>query len=95
MSPEFMDNKGPLRLHSTRKLASTWARKNGASKDEKDIHRHWKGKGRVLDVYDDVELPYPDTKVAAILCPGGACKYVVKENSAVTSDFILQHVVPI
>jgi hypothetical protein len=34
-----------------------------------------KGKGRVSDVYDDIELPYPDAKVTEKFCFGGACLY--------------------
>ena len=56
------DNNGTTLLlgsHSIRKYAATHARKCGCSKDEKDIRGRWKSKGRVSDVYDDVELPYP------------------------------------
>jgi hypothetical protein len=35
--PEFNTDNGPLGSHSNRKLAATHARKNGCSKDEKDI----------------------------------------------------------
>jgi hypothetical protein len=92
--PEFNTAKGPLGTHSIRKLASTHARKNGCSKDEKDIRGRWKKGQRVSDVYDDIELPFPDAKVAGKLCIGGPCKYVIKEGSGVTDDFLLQHVVP-
>jgi hypothetical protein len=51
-------------VNSIRKFAATHVRKCGISKDNKDIRGRWKGKGRVSDVYDDVELPYPDCKVA-------------------------------
>ena len=62
---------GPLGTHSIRKLASTHCRRSGATKDERDIRGRWKGKARVADVYDDVELPWPDIKVASMLCVGG------------------------
>ena len=62
--PQFVDNEnGPLGSHSIRKYAATHARRCGVTMDEKDIRGRWKGKGRVSDVYDDVELPYPDAKV--------------------------------
>ena len=48
-----------LGSHSTRKYAATHAQKCGCNKDEKDIRGRCKGKGRVSDVYDDVELPFP------------------------------------
>ena len=50
-------------------------------------------KKRTSDVYDDIELPWVDTKVAAALCIGGPCKYKVVDEH-VTDAFILQHCVP-
>ncbi len=84
---------GNLGTHSLRKFASTWARRNGASKDEKDYRGRWKVT-RVSDVYDDVELPYPDAKVASLLCVGGPCSYRVKEGANVTDLWIRENVVP-
>jgi hypothetical protein len=47
------------------------------------------------DVYNDIELPFPDIKVAGLLCIGGPCKYKVKGNcTGITDNSILQHVVP-
>ena len=83
---------GPIGTHSIRKLASTHSRRSGATKDEKDVRGRWKGKGRVSDVYDDVELPWPDLKVAQMLCLGGACRYELQNG--VTDQFVLTHVVP-
>jgi hypothetical protein len=60
---------------------------------QKDLRGRWR-KVRVSDVYDDVELPFPDAKVAGKLCVGGPCKYVITDGSGVTDDFLLQHVVP-
>jgi hypothetical protein len=91
--PEFQTPQGPLGSHSVRKFGSTHARKSGCSKDEKDLRGRWR-KGRVSDVYDDIELPFPDAKVAGKLCVGGPCKYAIKDGSGVTDDFLLQHVVP-
>ena len=87
------DNQENLGSHSTRKFASTWTRRQGATKDEKDTRGRWK-KRRVSDDYDDMELPYPDTKVAGMLCVGGPCSYRIKENSGITEGWILQNVVP-
>ena len=84
-----------LGSHSLRKYARTRACNNGCSKDFVDIRGRWKeGRKRVGDVYDDVELSWLDGKVAAALCGGGPCKYVLKGGSGVTEDFLLQHVVP-
>jgi len=85
---------GPIGTHSVRKFASTHSRKCGGTKDDRDIRGRWKGKARVGDRYDDVELPWPDVKVASMLCIGGPCKYIVREESGVTDDFILRHVMP-
>ena len=85
---------GCLGTHSVRKMSSTHARRSGANKDERDIRGRWKGKQRVGDRYDDVELPWPDLKVAQMLCIGGPCKYVVKSESGVNDAFIFEFVVP-
>ena len=71
-----------LGSHSIRKYAATHSRRCGCNKDEKDIRGRWKAKGRVSDVYDDVELPYPDAKVAEKLCIGGACYYLFPNEDA-------------
>jgi hypothetical protein len=71
-----------LGSHSIRKYAATHCRRCGCNKDEKDIRGRWKAKGRVSDVYDDVELPYPDAKVAEKLCIGGACYYLFQNEDA-------------
>jgi hypothetical protein len=51
-----------LGSHSVRKYAPTTVRNLGASKDEKDIRGRWKSSNRVSDVYDNVELPFPEAK---------------------------------
>jgi hypothetical protein len=76
------DSGSLLGSHSIRKYAATHARKCGCNKDEKDIRGRWKSKGRVSDVYDDVELPYPDAKVAEKLSIGGACFYMFPNEDA-------------
>jgi hypothetical protein len=90
---EFAET-GPLGSHSVRKFASSNCRNKGATKDEKDLRGRWKSKQRVSDVYDDVELPFPDAKVAGMLCMGGPCRYQVLEESGVTDVFILHYVTP-
>ena len=49
---------------------------------------------RMVDTYIDNSIPYPDAKVAAILCIGGAVKYSVRTGTNINSDFILTHVCP-
>ena len=62
---EFADT-GPVGSHSVRKISASECCGKGASKDEKDLRGRWKSTGCVSDVYDDIELPYPDAKVAAL-----------------------------
>ena len=83
-----------LGSHSVRKYASTTVRNLGASKDEKDIRGRWKSSTRVSDVYDDVELPFPDAKLAGLLCPGGPIRYAIMPGSGVTRAFLVDRVVP-
>ncbi len=64
-----------LGSHSIQKHAPKLAQRCGVTKDKKDIRGRWKGAGRVSDVYDDVELPYPNAKVAEKL-RGGALAFM-------------------
>lgn len=84
---------GPIGTHSLRTFPSTFARRCGCSKDDIDSRGRWR-KRRVVDRYIDVTLPFPDAKVAAVLCIGGPCKYTLKKGSGVTEDWLCQHVVP-
>jgi hypothetical protein len=85
-----------LGSHSIRKYAAAFAQRCGVTKDEKDIRGCWKGAGRVSDVYDDVELPYQDAKVAEKLCGGGPCFYVLDPglDATMVNTFVLSRVVP-
>ena len=86
-----------LGLHSIRKFACTYARLCGIHKDEKEgVRGRWKGRGHVSDAYHDTELPYPDAKVAVVLCGGGPCLYQTNPvvDVAMMDSFILSHVVP-
>ena len=47
-----------------------------------------------LLMYIDVSLPYPDAKVAAALCVGGAVKYGLRNGCGVSDAFIVEHVTP-
>ena len=38
-------------------------------------------RGRVSDIYDDIELPYPDAKAAEKLIIGRPCFYLICENN--------------
>ena len=39
-----------------------------------------------------IKLPWPDIKVASMLCIGGPCRYRLEEG--VSDEFVLHHVVP-
>jgi len=85
---------GLLGSHSTRKFASTHARRNGCSRDDVDLRGRWKGNKKIVDLYIDNVLPYPDGKVAGSLCVGGPIKYELKEGSRITENFLLTNVAP-
>jgi len=84
---------GPLGTHSLRKFAATKARRAGCSRDDVDARGRWRKK-RISDRYVDIYLPYPDAKVAAILCTGGPLKYVFHPNSGLTNAWLRTNVVP-
>ena len=81
-----------LVAHSVQKYAATWSRSNGISKDDKDHRGRWKNK-QISDIFNDVQLDWPDAKVASVLCPGGVCSYVCIDN-AVTPEWIATNVTP-
>ena len=83
---------GELGSHSTRKFAATFARRNGCSKDDVDARGRWKGRNRIVDLYIDSTIPYPDAKVAAALCVGGPIKYELARDSRMSDDWVLEHV---
>ena len=85
---------GLLGSHSNRKFASTHARRNGCSRDDVDLRGRWKGNKKIVDLYIDNVLPYPDGKVAGSLCVGGPIKYELKQGSRITENFLLTHVAP-
>lgn len=46
------------------------------------------------DNYTEVTLQWPDVKVATKLCIGGPCKYVLKEGSHLSNQWLVQNVTP-
>ena len=73
---------GLLGAHLIRKFGATWVQQCGATRDDRDTRGRWKRKRSVSDVYDDVKLPWHDTKLATYLCIGGPCKYKIKKKVA-------------
>ena len=66
----------------------------GCNKDGREGHP-WKveRKGRVSDVYDDVELPFPDAKVAEKLSIGGACYYLFPNEDLIVNGGVVDKAV--
>jgi hypothetical protein len=83
-----------LGSHSLRKFAVTIARGNGCTKDDVDLRGRWKGRKRQQDTYADTTIPFTDAKVAAALCRGGPVEYVIKKESGITDQWVLDYVVP-
>lgn len=85
---------GKLGTHSIRKGAATFASRNGIPRDWIQQRGRWRGHRRQVDVYIDNFQPYPDARVAAVLCGvRGACKYVFK-NGGETSNEFLESITP-
>ena len=84
----------PIGTHSLRKYPSTYARNNGCSRDDVDHRGRWKRRQQQVDTYIDVQLPYPDAKVAAALCVGGPCKYGLRQGSQISDNWLSEFVVP-
>ena len=95
INAEFLEifEGGKVGHHSNRKRACTMCRNRGCSKDDVDYRGRWKSRKRQQDTYTE-DLSWPDINVAAALCMGGACKYVIKDKGNVTDNFILDYVVP-
>ena len=88
--PRFQRMKsGKLLTHSFRKGSATYASRTGAVKDHVDRRGRWRRKKSIVDIYIDVNLPYPDALVAAALTgPSGPCKYKL----SCTNEFPPEHV---
>ena len=82
----------PLGSHLIWKFPATYVHRNGCSRDDVDIRGRWKSNKRQVDTYIDMELPYPDAKVAGVLAIGGPIKYELKPNSGLTDKWLLQNV---
>lgn len=84
-----------LGSHSLRKFAATFARENDCSPEDIELRGRWKvNLSRVVHRYISPKQPYIDAKVQAAICIGGPIKYCLRENSGITTAWLLQHVVP-
>ena len=80
---------GKLGTHSIHKGAATFASHNGIPKDWIQQHGRWRGQRRQVDTYIDKFQPYPDARVAAVLCGvRGPCKYVFKNGQHASNEFL-------
>jgi len=85
---------GSLGTHSIRKGAATYASRFGLPRDWVRTRGRWRGHIEQVDTYIDINLPYPDARVASILCgPQGPCKYTAKEV-CVISNAAVEAMVP-
>lgn len=86
---------GLLGTHSLRKLPTTHAANCSCSQEEVNTRGRWRTDGKkVISRYISTILPFPDAKVASRLCIGGPVKYVLKEGSNVSNQWLLDNVVP-
>ena len=87
---------GLIGSHSLRKAAKTWAKRaGGCHSEETDVRGRWRHKrNQTSDVYESLEQPYYDAKVAAVLCIGGPIKYQLVPGSGITDQWLMEHVVP-
>ena len=80
---------GKLGTHSMRKGPATFASRFGMPKDWINQRGRWRGKKQQVDSYIDVFQPYPDAKVAGVLCgTRGPCMYKVKAGMDVPLAFL-------
>ncbi len=80
---------GKLGTHSIRKGAATYASRNGITREWIQQRGRWRGQRRQVDDYIDNFQPYPDARVAAVLCGiRGACKYVFKNGEDASNEFL-------
>ena len=86
---------GKLGTHSVRKFAPSFSKHNGITKEEIEVRGRWRtDTNRVVDRYINVNQPYIDAKVASIICIGGPVKYVLREDSGITTTWLFENVVP-
>ncbi len=81
-------------LGTVRKGASTYGTHSGLSREYVIRRGCWRSKKQVVDIYIELNHPYPDTLAACKLCgPNGACKYKINHDS-LANKFNLTKVVP-
>ena len=67
---------GKLGNHSIRKGACTYAIRSGLSREYAIRRGRWRAKKQVVNIYIDINQPYPDAVAACKLCgPKELCWY--------------------
>ena len=80
---------GQVGTHSVRKGSATFASRSGCHKDWINQRGRWRGGKQQVDTYIDSYQPYPDARVASVLCgPRGPCKYVIKDDVVMPAGFL-------
>jgi hypothetical protein len=85
--------EGLTGTHSLRKLASTYASRNGCSQTDVETRGRWRGQQRTVCRYIDTETPYVDAKVASVLCLGGAIQYKLQKDSGISYGWLYENFV--
>ena len=50
---------------------------------KKTFWGRWKRKSFLLNIYDNIELPFFEENIVRCLCMGGSCIYIVKQGNGV------------
>jgi hypothetical protein len=80
---------GKLGTHCLCKGPSSYVSRFGLLRDWISLCGHWRASKKQVDTYIDVDMPYPDAKVASILCsPWGPCKYAARDGVDLDDDFL-------
>jgi hypothetical protein len=80
---------GKLGTHSLHKGPSSYTSQFGLLRDWISLCGCWRASKKQVDIYNDVDVPYPNAKVASILCRSwGLCMYAVRDGFDLSDDFL-------
>ncbi len=80
---------GKLGTNSLHKGPSTYVSQFGLLRDWISLRGRWQASRKQVGTYIDVDVPYPNAKVASILCgPWGPCKYAASDGVDLDDDFL-------